>query len=278
MAHDASFCGDGVIDPGEVCDPGVADGTTCSHYCKSACGNGAVELNEVCDDGNLKDGDACSRDCSEACGNGKLEAAEVCDDGNRVAGDGCYLCRSAGTELWSNADSCIGPLMLAADNTVRVLCNSRFGGDRTHLSRTFSLDGAPFSADPPALTDPAELEVLARNMVQLAGGQSYVTASVRRNLLSGPSAQVRTRVYRLAEDGTPLWHTDLEDFPGGRWEEPIAAAGIRRSARGRGQLEPWAELSTGSAIVRGAGRCRRKRGLEIELGSVDRRGARGGGR
>ncbi len=81
-------CGNGVLDPGEVCDDGnIIDGDGCSHDCKSneTCGNGIVDTaaGEVCDDGNTVSGDGCSADCRslEGCGNGKVDPGEDCDGG-----------------------------------------------------------------------------------------------------------------------------------------------------------------------------------------------------
>ncbi|EYF06985.1 DUF4215 domain-containing protein [Chondromyces apiculatus] len=55
------------------------------------CGNGVLEPYEVCDDGNLVNGDGCQADCTitPACGDGFQEAGEACDDANVTAGDGC---------------------------------------------------------------------------------------------------------------------------------------------------------------------------------------------
>ena len=89
-------CGNGVLDPGEVCDDGntkSSDG--CSQDCasKEVCGNGVVDESrgEMCDDGNTKGGDGCSADCKsdERCPNGLVDPGEQCDDGNFVDGDGC---------------------------------------------------------------------------------------------------------------------------------------------------------------------------------------------
>ncbi|MEZ4366547.1 MAG: hypothetical protein R2939_09705 [Kofleriaceae bacterium] len=92
-------CGDGVIDPPEVCEDGNAlDGDGCSRDCLSdeTCGNGVRDAGEACDDGNLVDGDACQATCTlPRCGDGVRDAGEVCDDGNTDAGDGCdALCLS----------------------------------------------------------------------------------------------------------------------------------------------------------------------------------------
>ncbi len=45
----------------------------------SSCGNGFVDPEEVCDDGNTIPGDGCSSDCQLLCGNGQLDEGEVCD-------------------------------------------------------------------------------------------------------------------------------------------------------------------------------------------------------
>ena len=91
-------CGNGVLDPGEVCDDGnTVGGDSCSADCTSdeTCGNGIVDLaaGELCDDGNTLGGDNCSADCKsdETCGNGVVDTdrGETCDDGNTTSGDMC---------------------------------------------------------------------------------------------------------------------------------------------------------------------------------------------
>jgi cysteine-rich repeat protein len=111
----SNLCGNGVVDPGEVCDDGnIMNGDGCSSDCKSkeACGNGIVDPGEVCDDGNTVNGqcggsagsgcnedsdcgtgvkciaDMCSNDCKsrQTCGNGIVDFDEVCDDGNTTNG------------------------------------------------------------------------------------------------------------------------------------------------------------------------------------------------
>lgn len=97
-------CGDGVLDPEEMCDGAerrVADcrqagfdggSLACSSQCTLdtsgcyLCGNGTREATEICDDGNTVGGDGCSADCrsDESCGNGVLDAltGETCDGSN----------------------------------------------------------------------------------------------------------------------------------------------------------------------------------------------------
>src|SRR5205085_1701601 len=61
------------------------------------CGNGVVDPGEICDDGNTTSGDGCSSTCSidnyppkaAECGDGNLDEGEECDDGNTEDGDGC---------------------------------------------------------------------------------------------------------------------------------------------------------------------------------------------
>ena len=95
---------------------GLSNGATCelaggAGYCADevclpiVCGNGVVDPGEVCDDGNFDSGDGCSSTCSSAeiCGNGVRDAllGETCDDGNHLDGDGCdSRCRSE-QETWT---------------------------------------------------------------------------------------------------------------------------------------------------------------------------------
>ena len=89
------YCGNGRIDPGELCDDGNNQaGDGCSPDCRSneTCGNGITDpVNlEECDDANLEDGDGCNMLCRiERCGNSYVEPNELCDDGNTLPGDGC---------------------------------------------------------------------------------------------------------------------------------------------------------------------------------------------
>ncbi len=88
-------CGNGHIDPGEMCDDGnTEDLDGCSADCTSdeTCGNGVVDplRGEQCDDGNDIDGDTCQTSCLvPVCGDEIVDIGEVCDDGNFVDGDGC---------------------------------------------------------------------------------------------------------------------------------------------------------------------------------------------
>ena len=89
----APLCGDGELDPGELCDhgPANADSALCKTDCTpQTCGDGELGPGEGCDDGNQSDGDGCSPTCvPRTCGNGQLDPGEACDDGNQVDSDAC---------------------------------------------------------------------------------------------------------------------------------------------------------------------------------------------
>jgi cysteine-rich repeat protein len=88
-----TFCGDGIVQPGEECDDGNQINTDACVNCKKAkCGDGFLEIGvEKCDDGNVSSNDACLATCVPAsCGDGFVQTGvEQCDDGNQVNDDGC---------------------------------------------------------------------------------------------------------------------------------------------------------------------------------------------
>ncbi len=119
-------CGDGKLDPGEVCDDkNSQSGDGCSATCDAVekdyacptpampcvstvrCGDGKVTGEETCDDSNARDKDGCSAACkletgwkcpapgkaceAARCGDGILAGAEECDDRNAKAADGCSV-------------------------------------------------------------------------------------------------------------------------------------------------------------------------------------------
>ncbi|HEX3761505.1 MAG TPA: DUF4215 domain-containing protein, partial [Kofleriaceae bacterium] len=83
-SHDCEreFCGDGIVNNGEVCDRALTP-TTCNLDCtSSSCGDHKLNpaAGEQCDDGNTVDGDGCSAACTfEHCGNNVVDAGEECD-------------------------------------------------------------------------------------------------------------------------------------------------------------------------------------------------------
>jgi cysteine-rich repeat protein len=91
-----SSCGNGVVEPGEVCDDGADNGEygRCNQTCTGTggvCGDGVVQGPEQCDDGNSSNDDACLNTCeAAACGDRFVHAGvEDCDDGNSSNSDAC---------------------------------------------------------------------------------------------------------------------------------------------------------------------------------------------
>lgn len=95
-------CDDGNTISGDGCSAQctVEHGYACApgDVCVPFCGDAIVEPGEMCDDGNAIGGDGCSADCTleecapggcNGCGDGVLQPGEVCDDGNTLSGDGC---------------------------------------------------------------------------------------------------------------------------------------------------------------------------------------------
>ncbi len=80
----SQYCADGA-----VCPPGTQCAEDSRVCILVTCGDGEVDPNEVCDDANNLSGDGCPGDCSAPCGDGVLDPTEVCDDGNTDDGDGC---------------------------------------------------------------------------------------------------------------------------------------------------------------------------------------------
>jgi hypothetical protein len=88
---DPAVCGNGVVEPGEQCDP--PDGDTCGTDCRSlaVCGNNVVEPGEQCDP---PDGVNCGTDCLflPVCGNNRIERGEQCDPPNgSTCDDNCQI-------------------------------------------------------------------------------------------------------------------------------------------------------------------------------------------
>ncbi len=111
-----AFCGNGVVDPGEICDDGINDGSYggCAANCDAlapGCGDAEVqgEHGEACDDG-INDGayGGCLPGCdglAARCGDGLVDAdhAEACDDGDDVDEDACNTdCQVPGSILWED--------------------------------------------------------------------------------------------------------------------------------------------------------------------------------
>jgi cysteine-rich repeat protein len=83
---DLPTCGNGILDPGEVCDDGNREsGDGCRADCLKIeeCGDGIVDYGQECDEGGV-DTATCNADCTlSACGDGYVNAAagQECDEG-----------------------------------------------------------------------------------------------------------------------------------------------------------------------------------------------------
>jgi cysteine-rich repeat protein len=140
---DIGSCGDGVVDPDEVCDDGNTDGTDgCTDECKvNVCGDGRVYVgSEQCDEG-LENGQgcnsaygssctACSLSCryevssGSYCGDGEINGSEYCDANSMppVSGECTGGFADAGAACTTNSQ-CLSGLCL---NPPWGICN---GGD-----------------------------------------------------------------------------------------------------------------------------------------------------
>ncbi|MBT6489569.1 MAG: hypothetical protein HOK97_07400, partial [Deltaproteobacteria bacterium] len=116
----ASECGNGVIEPGEVCDGGCPascdDGLACTQDlmdgedCSVTCSYSAIELcvdDDGCCPGNCTD--LTDSDCSSSCGDGVTDVGEVCD------GDCPFAC--------DDSVACTTDLLVGSANTCSASCS-----------------------------------------------------------------------------------------------------------------------------------------------------------
>jgi len=123
-------CGNGFVEPGELCDPASVGGECCNATC-----DGFTADNTTCNDGDVcTSGDrcmagSCVHTTLECCGDGVVEAAETCDptaDGGDCCAAGCtaFLADSTpcndGTVCTTvdvcNAGTCTGGTPLDCDD------------------------------------------------------------------------------------------------------------------------------------------------------------------
>jgi cysteine-rich repeat protein len=90
------YCGNGNLDPGEICDGDVIDCDDLAGAkphgvatCKKDCSGWDTSKCTDKPGDNTGGGDTGGGDYGPVCGNGVLEEGEQCDDGNNISGDGC---------------------------------------------------------------------------------------------------------------------------------------------------------------------------------------------
>lgn len=141
-------CGDGRVDPDELCDDGVENSDVTPGACRTDCnpahcGDGVADPNESCDGTDLAGAScltlgynggnlSCLADCSNElsdcestgrCGDDILDTMEECDDGNELDGDGCEACRVMPFSL-DDVDDCgvpVGVSSVSISTTGRAL-------------------------------------------------------------------------------------------------------------------------------------------------------------
>lgn len=194
---------------------GTCRGRVCA---PSGCGNGVIDPVELCDDGNVVSGDGCRADCRkvEVCGDGEVDEGESCDDENDNPADGCDACAAttwlATTRVGIGSDTragvaqptgvvfdAAGNVYIADTGTHRVLRVSP-DGVATVVAGTgragFSGDGGPATA--------ASLSMPSAVAITLDGGLVIADSGNNRVRLINVDGTIHT----IAGDGTPAFDGD----------------------------------------------------------------------
>jgi cysteine-rich repeat protein len=123
----------------------IASGSCRDGICTPvACGDGVLDPGELCDDGNLASADGCRGDCAsvERCGDGTLDGylGEQCDDGNALSHDGCNS--RCGNEIatWSKIEHVASPPPMTTAAMAYDTIRSR--AVVVIMGNTFEFDGA----------------------------------------------------------------------------------------------------------------------------------------
>lgn len=116
-------CGDGVVDTGEACDHGAANGPMgpCNSSCVlTSCGDGILDPGEACDGGRTNnDGwpDACRTNCLLPwCGDGVVDAGEACDSGGIVSATCDATCEVINVSAGPSGDDPASPMASQSDS------------------------------------------------------------------------------------------------------------------------------------------------------------------
>jgi cysteine-rich repeat protein len=110
LGADEINCGDGILDPTEVCDDhNLIDCDGCDSNCTASgtCGNGITCAPEQCDDGNTAGADCCSATCSFEASGAPCTDGDLCTIGDQCDGAGACdgsaepepVCRPSGRSL-----------------------------------------------------------------------------------------------------------------------------------------------------------------------------------
>lgn len=142
-----NLCGNGVVDPGEQCDP--PNGSTCDSNCQNVvCGDGVRSGDEQCDDGNRTNLDGCDSSCH-------FEQAQRAVAVQMSWGtDGFCTANALGSAIGSNAQQTLqGQINSAVASGSMTLAFQVLGladltGTNATGIRLGALTGAPFAAPP----------------------------------------------------------------------------------------------------------------------------------
>lgn len=210
------------------------------------CGNGEVEPGEICDDGS-NDGSygGCEPGCGARapfCGDGQVEPEEEgCDDGNERQGDGCNVdCLPSGSILWSVMtliepfafeDAAAVDLARNDNGNLVVVGAGPFGGSGSGWRAVFDADGEVISMTEVAEGDAREVASLAtaffeaRQDVVVAldnvgepvwttavPGVRTIAALTEQTAVVGYDAGATTRIGIVSEDGVSMF-TSIDHEP-----------------------------------------------------------------
>lgn len=145
-------CGDGVIDAGELCDEGAANGAGDGHCATDGsrlqtCGDGILDATwsaepEVCDEDELNGAAGyCNPTCDgyTGCGDGVVEGLEICDEG---ASNGTHGCSGIGLTV-DGIKYCAGPEVTAWDQIDDACAATDGGGIWGEVDATLSATLGP---------------------------------------------------------------------------------------------------------------------------------------
>jgi len=190
---------DGTQLGGATCPVGSTSGAPrCGPDCRVdytpcvRCGDGDLDPGELCDDGNTLNGDGCSSTCQDECGDGTIEAPqEACDDGGRTAGDGCSafcgwerIYAGGGTEQadvcaleWGAASSTIGPTLHCRDG--QSPCDRGPSGDSSCRFQLYFCVNNPLFSGSCTWNGVAQVELIGPSL----SGSTQLTAADQTTVL-----------------------------------------------------------------------------------------------